>query len=66
MIVMAAEINSVIGTKRQSGCRLCAGVVDNVRKCWYCDRAPALLRDEDEMRKWSHSSTTVTLVSRGS
>ena len=32
---MAAEINSVIGTKSQSGCRLCAGVVDNVRKCWY-------------------------------
>ena len=66
MIVMAAEINSVIGTKRQSGCRLCAQGLDNVRKCWYCDRAPALLRHEDEMRKWSHSSTTVTLVSRGS
>ena len=61
---MAAEINSVIGTKSQSGCRLCAGVVDNVRKCWYCDCCP--LRDGDEMRKWSHSSGTVTRVSRGS
>ena len=39
MIVMAAEINSVIGTKRQSGCRLCAQGLDNVRKCLYCDRA---------------------------